>query len=243
MYIELGEINMKKLSELFVSIYLIFHLFYALYMYSVSMSYGIIWTAIFVVETSLFYLGKIKTTKVLYVLSLVLLIQSVMSISLMVSGNDQDIDNMDYVVVLGYQLQNNEMSDTLKYRLDKAYEYAIENKNSKLVLCGGITRENTISEASVMKSYLTNLGLDETRILIEDKSTDTIENIQNSLVYIRKDANILVLSSNYHVTRAKMICDRVGLNVKRLGSKAPIMLIPNQLLFEKLGIIKMIMKM
>ena len=88
-----------------------------------------------------------------------------------------------------------------------------------------------------MKDYLIANGLDESRIILEDKSKDTIENIANALEYIGNDKEVLVISSNYHVFRAKMIAGKVGLKAAGLGSKAPLLLIPNQLLFEKLGII------
>lgn len=223
--------------------YVVFHALYTIYMFSVSISYGGIWLAITLVETILIILGKKKYNVLIKLVVCICIIQSCLSMGLLIGGNDRDIKNADSVLVLGYQLDNNEMSETLKYRLDKAYDYAINNPNSTLVLCGGITRENTVSEAKVMKDYLKSLGLDEKRMKLEDKSTDTIENIQNSLAYVDKNSKIVVLSSNYHVTRAKMICERAGLTVKRCGSKAPLSLLPNQFLFEKLGVLKMLIEM
>ena len=86
-----------------------------------------------------------------------------------------------------------------------------------------------------MEDYLLDKGLDRSRIIIEDKSTDTIENIVNASNYL-EDNKVLVISSNYHVFRARMICNKAGLEADGLGSKAPLLLIPNQLLFEKIGI-------
>ena len=235
--------NKVSLVDVIVYFYVLCHALYTIYMFTVSVSYGGIWLAITVVEGILLFIGKKKCNALLKALMCVCLLQTGLSFGLLVSGNDKDIDNADSVLVLGYQLTNNEMSDTLKYRLDKAYEYALNNPNSTLVLCGGVTRENTVSEAEVMKAYLLDLGLDAKRIECEDKSTDTIENIQNSLNYIDKNSKIVVLSSNYHVTRAKMICEKAGLSVKRCGSKAPLLLMPNQFLFEKLGILKMMFMM
>ena len=235
--------NKISVMDSIIYFYVICHALYAVYMFTVSVSYGGIWTAITLVEAILLFIGKKKFNVLLKILVCVCLLQSGLSLGLLISGNDKDIDNADSVLVLGYQLTNNEMSDTLKYRLDKAYEYAVNNPNTTLVLCGGVTRENTVSEASVMKDYLLSLGLDEKRMVCEDKSTDTIENIQNSLNYVDKDSKIVVLSSNYHVTRAKMICEKAGLSVKRCGSKAPLLLMPNQFFFEKLGILKMMFMM
>ncbi|MBR3841140.1 MAG: YdcF family protein [Erysipelotrichales bacterium] len=235
--------NKLSIVDSIIYFYIVCHALYSVYMFTVSVSYGGIWLAITLVEGILLFIGKKKLSVILKVLACCCILQSCISFGLLVSGNDSDIDNADSVLVLGYQLTNNEMSDTLKYRLDKAYEYAVNNPDSTLVLCGGVTRENTVSEASVMREYLLDLGIGEKRIQCEDKSTDTIENIQNSLDYVDKNSKIVVLSSNYHVTRAKMICEKVGLNVKRCGSKAPLMLLPNQFLFEKLGILKMLIRL
>ena len=71
----------------------------------------------------------------------------------------------------------------------------------------------------------------------------TIENIKNSLNYITINSKIVVISSQYHVFRAKQICKNAGIEVKGIGSQAPLLLYPNQLLFEKLGLIKMLIKM
>lgn len=232
---------MKKFKT-FINIilysYLIFHIVYAIYMFTQSILYGFIWLAISILEIAILILNKkIKFLK--YILSFILIAQTILSIIIMCLGINFDTNNADYVLVLGYQLDNNQMSETLEYRLDKAYEYSKKNENSILVLCGGITHDNTISEAELMEKYLVNKGLNKNKIVTEDQSTDTIENINNSLSYINKDSKIVIISSNYHVFRAKQICKTVGIEAKSIGSKAPILLIPNQLLFEKIGFIKL----
>lgn len=230
----------KKL-EYIILFYVVIHWLYSIYMFTQSLSYGAIWLAIALVESILFYVGCRKWNVLKTVLMCVLVLQSALSLGIVLGGNDTNIEDADFVLVLGYQLDNNEMSETLKLRLDKAYEYAMNNPYSTFVLCGGVTRENTISEAEIMRRYLSFRGLNESRIVCEDQSTNTIENIQNSLEYVRGDSKIVVVSSNYHVARAKMICESVGLNVKGIGSKAPILLIPNQCLFEKISMLRLLL--
>ena len=228
----------KTILNIILYTYLIFHIVYTIYMFTQSILYGLIWLAISILEIFIVYLSKkIKILKVL--LTFILIIQTSLSLAIMLLGFNLDTKNADYVLVLGYQLNNNQMSETLEYRLDKAYEYAKNNDHSILVLCGGITRNNTVSEAYVMQDYLIRKGLNANRIKLEDQSTDTIENINNSLNYIEKDSKIVIISSNYHVFRAKQICNTVGINAKSIGSKSPFLLIPNQLLFEKIGFIKL----
>ena len=223
--------------------YLIFHTIYTIYMFTTSIGNGLIWAIILLLELFIVYLGYSKHKVFTIILVIALLLNSCFSLFILLKGNDFNTKNADYVLVLGYELDNNTMSDTLKYRLDKAYKYAKSNKDAQLILCGGVTGKNNVSEASVMYDYLRALGIDEERLVKEEQSTDTIENIKNSLNYITINSKIVVISSQYHVFRAKQICKNAGNEVKGIGSHAPLLLYPNQLLFEKLGLIKMLIKM
>lgn len=236
----------KNYMYIFIAIliaYLIFHTIYTIYMFTTSIGNGLIWAIILLLELFIVYLGYSKYKVLNIILVIALLLNSYFSLFILLKGNDFNTKNADYVLVLGYELDHNKMSDTLKYRLDKAYKYAKSNKDAKLILCGGITGKNNVSEASVMYDYLKALGIDEERLVKEDQSTDTIENIKNSLHYITINSKIVVISSQYHVFRAKQICKLAGIEVKGIGSQAPLLLYPNQLLFEKLGLIKMLIKM
>ena len=229
---------MKKYNILDISLVTVIflHMIYALFMFTKSAMYGGIWTLITIIEGLIFLFGLKKFKFLKYFLALIIILQLIASFAIMFLGTDIKNDNHQKVLVLGYELKNNEMSETLKMRLDTALEYSI-NEDSIFILCGGVTRENTVSEAAVMKDYLMAPGLDESRVILEDKSKDTLENIANALEYIGNDKEVLVISSNYHVFRAKMIASKAGLEATGLGSKAPLSLIPNQLLFEKIGII------
>ena len=135
---------------------------------------------------------------------------------------DFDTDDADYILVLGHKLENDKADEVLKHRLRKTIKYLDNNPNTKVILSGGITKDNTISEASCMKDYLVKNGIDTNIITLEDKSTDTVENIENCLNYINQKDKITLISSNYHVLRSKMICRLLGLKVKGIGCYTPI---------------------
>lgn len=237
---------MKRLQiicNIIAVLYLIFHLCYAGFMFTQSLFYAMIWLAILVVEVLIVGFGLKKAKFIVCIFTLFLLAQSCLSAFIYVKGFDLQTKNADYVVVLGYALEDNQMTETLKLRLDRTYEYAIDNPNANIVLCGGVTGSNTVSEAKVMYDYLVTKGIVSTRMRLEDTSTDTIENIQNCKSYIDTKSKVVVLSSNYHVYRASKICEKAGFEVHTLGSKAPILLLPNQFLHEKLGFIKMMIFM
>lgn len=145
---------------------------------------------------------------------------------------------LDYVIVLGAKVKENTAGSSLKKRLDKAAEYAGENPDTFLVLSGGKGSEEQESEAAVMYEYLVNHGIRPEKLLLEERSESTVENIAYSRVVIEnhrkqekkeqipftgkiasssyavapdKPLEVGVLTSNYHVYRSKMIAEKWGI--------------------------------
>lgn len=156
---------------------------------------------------------------------------------LLLSFIDSDTNNADYLIVLGHKLKNDKPTMVLKYRLRGALKYIDNNQNTKIILSGGITSDNTISEANVMKDYLVKNGVETNKIILEDKSIDTVENINNCKSYIDVNSKIVILSSNYHVVRSKMICRLLGINVKGIGVYTPILELIKHLIIEEIFIV------
>lgn len=230
----------RKLSifDFILYAYIIFHCAYTIYMFTKSLTYGLVWLAITVLEIFFLVLGTKYSRGLLMAMIVILIIQSLFSLTILLLGSSHNVESADYALVLGYGLKDNEIQETLEMRLETAQEYAIKNPKTTLILCGGVTGKNTLSEADAMYKYLRNKGISDTRMIKEDKSKDTIQNIRNSLEYINKYGKIVVISSDYHVYRASLICKKLGLEVSTYASYSPLSLLPNALLFEKFGIIK-----
>lgn len=115
-------------------------------------------------------------------------------------------ENLDYVIVLGAQVHKSGPSWTLKKRLDAAYDYAKENPDTILIVSGGQGSNEPFSEALGMYEYLVERGMDESRIIMEDKSTNTYENLVFSREIIEglgdKEYKVGIVSNNFHVYRA-----------------------------------------
>ena len=92
-------------------------------------------------------------------------------------------DNLDYLIVLGAQVYKNGPSPVLKFRLDKAYEYLSANPETRCIVTGGQGSNEPFTEASCMADYLVKRGIDSGRIILEDKSTTTAQNLTNSNEY------------------------------------------------------------
>ena len=129
------------------------------------------------------------------------------------------------VVVLGCQVRGDTPSLLLKKRIDTAFEYLKENPNAKCVTSGGQGSDENISEAECIKKYLVEMGIDENRIYIENKSVNTNENISFSAEIIKKNGlneNMAIVTDGFHEMRAALIAKRMGYQCGAVSSATPI---------------------
>ncbi len=120
-------------------------------------------------------------------------------------------ERTDYVVVLGAQVKKTEPSRALLKRLQKALECAEKMPAAKLILSGGKGDGEVITEAECMRRYLTEHGVREERLILEDRSTTTRENLifSDRLTGCSK-SRCGILSNDFHICRALRIAARLG---------------------------------
>jgi len=136
--------------------------------------------------------------------------------------NNRAHGEFDYAIVLGAKVNAGGVpSNALKNRLDVALDYATKYPHVTLVVTGGQGADEDATEASVMLAYLVENGLDSSRIIVEDQSTSTYENIANSLKRMPEVAGVTLITSDYHTARAKLIARRLGLEVNALPAETP----------------------
>lgn len=154
--------------------------------------------------------------------------------------NTKGKDNLDYIIVLGAQVYEHGPSRVLKYRLDRAVEYLDENPDTKCIVSGGKGYNEPFAEAYGMKKYLVENGVDENRIVLEDKSENTVQNIQYSIKLIDADnMSVGILTNNFHMFRGLNIAKKQGIkNVCGVPAKSSITYLPNNMLREGFGVIK-----
>lgn len=106
-----------------------------------------------------------------------LLLVEIMIFSAMFSGKERIVD---CIIVLGAQVKGKKITDSLKRRLDRAALYLKKYPGTRVIVSGGQGPGEEISEADAMAAYLIRSGIDRERIIREDKSTSTIENLRYS---------------------------------------------------------------
>ena len=127
------------------------------------------------------------------------------------SMNAQPKDNLDYVIVLGAGMRGTTPTRPLLLRIQRAYDYMMENPGTMLIASGGQGANEDISEAQCIRDTLVQMGLDENRILLEDKSRDTIQNIRNSYELIEdKNSEVGIITNGFHIWRSVSIAQSQG---------------------------------
>ena len=127
-----------------------------------------------------------------------------------------------YVIVLGAAVYGETPSISLRHRADRAAEHLSDNPEAVAVVSGGQGEGESISEAECMRRYLVGKGVTNGRILKEDRSTSTLENLTFSRAAIEATggdpARVAVVSSSYHIYRAKRMAAALGMEAEGLPS-------------------------
>ena len=123
---------------------------------------------------------------------------------------------LDYVITLGAAVRNGKPTSPLMFRIEKTEEYLAENPSAKAVVSGGKGPAESMSEAECIREYLLEYGIDDSRILLEDRSEDTQENICFSFQLIPEGSSVGIISNSYHLYRACRIAEENGYKVSAI---------------------------
>lgn len=160
------------------------------------------------------------------------------------SFGEQGEDGLDFIIVLGAQVREDGPSAVLAYRLDTAYDYLQANPNTRCIVSGGQGFNEPAPEAKVMAEYLRHRGVDADRILIEDRSLTTYQNIRNSMrLFNASEAHVGIVTNNFHVFRGVHIARKQDIgHVCGIAAESNSWYLPNNLLRESFGITKDFLK-
>lgn len=157
--------------------------------------------------------GKIVVSAAVLMVSVCVLFAGYLSARMLAAAYDPP-EKPCTVVVLGCQVRGSKPSLMLRRRLDAACEYMQENPEVMCIVSGGQGEGEELSEAAAMKIYLIDKGISEKRILMEDKSGNTAENIAFSAEIIESEEmsdEIVIVTDAFHQYRAEMLAEKNGL--------------------------------
>lgn len=179
--------------------------------------------------------------KYIFIIALCVLLLTILKMREIYAVGKTKISAQKVIIVLGCRVRGDEPSLSLIKRVDAAYKFLLFNPESVAILSGGQGKDENISEAQCMQQLLYARGISKDRLILEDRSTSTDENIRFSLQIIETldlDRNIAIVTSEYHQKRAANICKKYGLNSTPVSSKTKWTLLPTFLLRELFAEIK-----
>ena len=141
------------------------------------------------------------------------------------STPDTPNETPDYAVLLGCSLKDGEPTEEMVRRMTLALDWLNSTKDTVLMVSGGDVERDGVSEADVMYQWLADRGADLSRIIAEPRSADTRQNLLNCKEIAKElglgTDNVLILSSDYHLTRARFLADKLGQSASTLSCETP----------------------
>jgi len=168
----------------------------------------------------------------------------------------QPAPDKDFIIILGCSIRKDGTpTPLLKGRINRAldfYRWQLQKtgKAAVLIPSGGKGSNECISESQCMRNYLAEQGVPDAHILMEDKSTNTYENMKFSKELILSvlsgtpgrsglsDVKVAFSTTNYHVFRSGMMGRRVKMRAQGMGAKTKWYFWPNAAVREFVGLLK-----
>lgn len=120
----------------------------------------------------------------------------------------------EYYLVLGMRLRNGRVTPDYASRLARAVMLQKQNPQGKILVLGGVTGADSVSEAQAGKDFLLAAGIPETSILMEDASRHTLENLRQARAMLgtalNNNQNVLI-TSRFHLARCHAFSAGLGM--------------------------------
>lgn len=152
----------------------------------------------------------------------------------------------DFLIILGCGLKKDGTpSAILRGRIDRALAFYNKQKEETgseptFITSGGKGTDEVNSESASMKRYLMEHGIPEERIIEEDRSRDTFQNMRNSKEIIDRidaGAKVAYSTTNYHVFRSGIFARRVKMRAAGMGARTKWYFWPNAAVREFAGLL------
>lgn len=117
------------------------------------------------------------------------------------------------------------------------------NPNAVLIMSGGQGSGEDIPESKAMADYALNKGVGMEKILLEQKSVSTQENLCFSRELMDKQKpQIIIVTTAYHVFRALILAKQQGIRCVGFGAKTKLYFTLNAFIWEFVGDLRLTWK-
>ncbi len=179
---------------------------------------------------------KILVDSVVVVLFLSIVFASAIAISIWNYGKEDEKSPSDVAIVLGAAIWDGEVSPVYRERINHAITLYEDGFVDCIILTGGFGEGSYKSDSQVAKEYALSQGIPEERILIEEKSTITEENLEFSKEIMVENnlETAIIVSDPLHMKRSMLMAEDYNINAlssptttsmyKSLKTKIPFLL-------------------
>ncbi|MBC2579217.1 YdcF family protein [Clostridium sp. DJ247] len=161
-----------------------------------------------------------KLSKMLnFIFFLLVVITTYILFNIIYFGESSKAQKSDCIIVLGCSVYGTVPSPFLVWRTEHALQLYNKGYGKYIIVSGGKGPGEDISEAEAMRRYLISKGMDQSKILVEDKSSSTMANLINSKIIMKeKNLNTAVIVSNkFHLKRASLMAKEQNINASYSG--------------------------
>ena len=149
----------------------------------------------------------------------------------------------DYIIVLGAGIIGSRVTPLLAARIEKGIELLCYNPNAVLIMSGGQGSGEDIPESEAMADYALDKGVSVEKIILEQKSVSTQENLCFSRELMNKQKpQIIIVTTAYHVFRALILAKQQGIRCVGFGAKTKWYFTLNAFIREFVGYFKLTWK-
>lgn len=199
---------------------------------------ALLWDRLFLLFREKTVFRKISIV-IMAIAALLIILAAVISVFMVRAANSPPKGECT-VIVLGCKVRGETPSSMLYYRAMSAYRYLEATPSAVCIASGGQGADELISEAECIKRILLEKGIAEERIILEDKSTSTEENIRFSLQKMEEygiSGSVALATNEFHQLRAQMIAESRGVESFSLTSHTLDYLLPTYWLREWFGVV------
>jgi uncharacterized SAM-binding protein YcdF (DUF218 family) len=140
------------------------------------------------------------------------------------TGRSADRQPVDAIVVLGAAQYDGRPSPQLQARLDHALELWNLNLASYIVVTGGKQEGDRFTEAETARKFFEENRVASDLIIEENSGMTTYDSLLAFSKVARdlKIARVLIVSDPFHLLRAKLIADEVGLSASSSSTRSSV---------------------
>lgn len=156
-----------------------------------------------------------------YLIGILLFTFLIIELPIIIVGQMTKPEPGDTIIVLGAKLIGDQPSTILRLRLDEAIKLYREGYATKIIVSGAQGKDEELSEAAAMQAYLVVNGIPADHILIEDKSFNTLQNLNNCRTIMSEQGlkRAIIVSNASHIRRSLVLAHNLG--IEATGAPAP----------------------